>query len=120
MQTERTYEANPLALWCGILAGPAATALNEGLNYVLDQHACSTGHFYVLHTVSAFALLLTASGGFIAWRQWQQTKEAGDDEGGTPRDRSHFMATLGIAASFFFALVIVAMSVPHFILSPCD
>ncbi len=120
MQTERSFEGNPPALWFGILAGPIATALNEGLNYALEQHACSTGHFYVLHTISAFALLLTACGGSVAWYEWRRTQGDTNDEGGTPRDRSGFMATLGIAASVFFALVIVAMSIPHFILTPCD
>ena len=120
MQTHRTFEVNPLALWFGILAGPIASALNEGLNYALDQHACSTGHFYVLHTISVCALLLTVCGGSAAWYEWRGIGGTTNDEGGTPRDRSGFMATLGIAASIFFALVIVAMSVPHFILSPCD
>lgn len=114
----RTGE-NRLALWYGILIGPLALAWCEGSNYVIAQHACSTGHFYVFNIISAIAFLFALSGAWLAWSEFQKVGP-GSENGGTPHDRSWFMAILGIASSLGFVLAIIAMSVPHFILSPCD
>jgi hypothetical protein len=113
------FEANPLALWYSILAGPAAFAFEEGLNYAFDQHACSTGHFYVQWIVCIVTFLIALSGAVVARMEISRTGEQNED-GGRPIDRSWFMARLGLAASLGFALVVVALTVPHFILSPCD
>ena len=113
------FEPNPLALWFAILAGPIAWAVEEGLNYAFNQHACSTGHFYVQWTVCACTFVLALSGAWVARMEILRTGQQNDD-GGTPRDRSWFMARLGLASSLGFSLVIIALTVPHFILSPCD
>jgi hypothetical protein len=107
-------------LWFGVLAGPVAWMLDEGLSYAITQHACSTGAFYELHIISVVCLLLAISGMFVARRQLTLVPSGADDEGGSPRDRSWFMARFGIACSAGFALVIIALMVPKIILSPCD
>jgi hypothetical protein len=33
-------------------AGPLAWAIDLGFSYVMAQHACSTGHYYVLHVIT--------------------------------------------------------------------
>jgi hypothetical protein len=85
----------------------------------MDQHACSTGKFYELHLITAASFVLALTGFFVAVRQLRKVP-AGDEDGGSPRDRSWFMAWLGILLSIEFALVVVAMAVPKIILSPCD
>jgi hypothetical protein len=42
------------------------------------------------------------------------------EEGGSPFDRAHFQAILGMTFSLTFALVILAGTVPRWILSPCE
>jgi hypothetical protein len=106
-------------LWWGILIGPAAWALDQGISYAIDQHACSTGHFYLLHLVSAVGFVLTLTGGLLAWRQLAAVSD-GREDGGSPRDRSWFMAWLGILMSSVFALAIIALLVTKIVLSPCD
>ncbi len=106
-------------LWAGVLLGPVAWALDEGLSYALEQHSCSTGHVYVLHVISLICLLLALSGAAISWRQLSIVG-AGSEEGGSIRDRSWWMARLGIAMGIGFAIVIVALAVPKFLLSPCS
>ena len=113
------FEPNPLALWYGILAGPVGWILEEGLNYAFDQHACSTGHFYVQWAACIGAFVIALSGALVARLELNRIGERHED-GGSPMDRSWFMARLGLAASLGFSLVIVALAVPHFILSPCD
>lgn len=122
MERTQQFEAQQAStpeLWWGILIGPIAWVLDQGLSYSLDQHACSTGHFYVLHVTTACCFVLALSGLFVALRQRRKVP-SGNDDGGTPRDRSWFMAWLGILLSVEFAIVIVAMAVPKIILSPCD
>jgi hypothetical protein len=107
------------ALWWGILIGPAAWVVDQGASYALDQHACSTGHYYLLHLISAVAFVIAVSGALVAGRQLAMVR-GGRDEGGSPRDRSWFMAWLGILMSSCFALTIIALSVTKIVLSPCD
>ena len=107
------------ALWWGILIGPVAWALDQGISYAIDQHTCSTGHFYLLHVISAVTFVLAMTGALVARQQLVYVRDA-NDEGGSPRDRSWFMAWLGILMSLVFALAIVALVVTKVVLSPCD
>ena len=111
--------ANSGLLWAGVLLGPTAWALDEGLSYMLAQHSCSTGHFYVLHVISVLCLLLAIAGLIIARAQLAKVGP-GSQDGGGPHDRSWWMAVLGIALSIGFSLVIIAIAVPKIMLSPCD
>jgi len=93
--------------------------LDQGSSYAIAQHACSTSHFYLLHLITGAAFLLALTGVLVAWRQLGPVRN-GQEEGGSPVDRSWFMAWLGILMSLAFALTIVALSVPKIVLSPCD
>jgi hypothetical protein len=107
------------ALWTGILVPPVTFGTDLLLSYALVQHACSTGHFYVMHAITVVAVLIALSAGFLSWREYTRIPEA-DDEGGSPFDRAHFMAIYGMASALGFTLAMIAIAVPRFILSPCD
>ena len=47
-----------------LIAGFAAWGIDLGLSYMLEQHSCSTGHYYVLHTIS-FVCFVMAMSGFV-------------------------------------------------------
>ena len=102
-----------------LLIGPVAWAFDLGLSYATVYHACSTGHYYVLHIISIVTIVFALSGAYVGWQEFQQVREA-NDEGGSPFDRAHFMALLGIASGLGFSLVIVATAVPKFVFSPCQ
>ena len=108
-----------LLLYYGILAAPTAWMCDEGLSFMLNQHACSTGHFYVLHIITIVTAMIAVSGFFVALLQ-RLAVGKGDDDGGSRRDRAYFMAQLGITTSLGFTLLILALAVPRWILSPCD
>jgi hypothetical protein len=112
-------EGNPLLLWAGVLLGPIAWALDEGLSYSMAQHACSTGHTYVLYVITGLCLLLAIVGALIA-RGQLAIVGPGSDDGAGPHHRSWWMSWLGIALGLGFSLVIIAMAVPKLLLSPCD
>ncbi len=107
--------ASLVVLWYGVLVGPGAWALDEGLSYAITQHACSTGQYYILHVISVICFLLAATGIAAGALERMAAQKAG-----SVRDRSLFMAHLGIVTSLTFALVIVALAVPRWILTPCD
>jgi hypothetical protein len=122
MQNAETLRsgAGAAQLWFGILAGPLAWAFDEGVSYSLVPHACSTGHHYVLHivTIISFAIVI---GGFLAARiAHARIPSPTSPDGGSTFDRSRFMALLGMASSSVFILVIIAQTIPRFILGPCD
>jgi hypothetical protein len=103
----------------GVLIGPLAFGADLLLSYMFVQHSCSTGHYYVLHVINLVCLAATIAGGFIAWDQYRNARE-GSDDGGSALDRSHFLGLLGTASCIFFAVVILANTIPRLILSPCD
>jgi hypothetical protein len=110
----------PIGLWWSLIAGFAAWGFDLGLSYMLEQHSCSTGRHYVLHVISVacFAIALTGFGaGLVEFRRFPGTTS---EEGGTHFDRAHFQALLGMGLSLCFAVVVIAGSVPRWILSPCE
>ncbi len=109
-----------LLLSAGIWLGPLAWALDLGFSYSLVAHSCSTGHYYVLHLVSAVCAAIALAGLGIAAQQYRQLPPGVNEEGGSVLDRVHFMALLGMTSSVGFFILIIAGAVPRWILSPCS
>jgi hypothetical protein len=107
-------------VWWGLIAGPLAWGLNEGASYALTQHACSTGHFYVLRIVSVICLLLAFSGFALALGVRRRLPHDPQSEEQLPRDRAYFLAVTGIAMSLAFATIVVSQALAQTVLSPCS
>jgi hypothetical protein len=120
IQQEVQYGKTPFGLWWSLVAGFAAWGSDLGLSYMLDQHSCSTGHHYVLHVISIVCFVVAISGLLSGFAALQSLPANAKEEGGRPLDRAHFQALIGMAFSFSFAIVIIAGSIPRWILSPCD
>ena len=110
----------PRGLWWSLTAGFGAWAVDLGVSYVLEQHSCSTGHHYVLHVVSAVCLAIAVSGFGAGLLEYRRFPGDTSEEGGSPFDRAHFQAVLGMIFSLSFAVVIIAGWVPRWVLSPCE
>ena len=110
----------PLGLWWSLIAGFAAWAVDLGFSYVLEQHSCSTGHHYLLHVISVVSLAIALTGFGTGLVEFKRFPGSTSEEGGTHFDRAHFQALLGMAFSLSFALVVIAGSVPRWILSTCE
>jgi hypothetical protein len=122
MAEERSIKSRttPFGLWWSLVAGFAAWGADHGLSYMLEQHSCSTGHHYVLHAISIVCFIAALSGFATGIRELRRFPVETSEEGGTPFDRAHFQALLGMAFSISFAIVIIAEAVPRWILTPCD
>jgi hypothetical protein len=110
----------PWGVWWSLVAGFVAWTADLGLSYVLEQHSCSTGHHYVLHVISVVCMAITLSGFATGLSEFRQLPKNAKEEGGSRFDRAHFEALLGMAFSLSFAVVIIAGSVPRWLLSPCE
>jgi hypothetical protein len=91
-----------------------------GLSYTLEQHSCSTGHHYVLHVISIACFVIALTGFATGLMEFRRFPGGTKEEGGSPFDRAHFQALMGMIFSLSFAVVIIAGSVPRWILSPCE
>jgi hypothetical protein len=110
----------PWKLGWSLAAGFVAWGFDLGLSYTLEQHSCSTGHHYVLHVISIVCFVIALSGFATGSAEFRRLPETASEEGGSRFDRAHFQALIGMAFSLSFALVIIAGSVPRWILSPCE
>ncbi len=118
-QTVRRGQAPGLMWWC-MLAGPFAWACDLGFSYVLAQHACSTGHHYVLHLISVICFFVALTGIAAGYAEYSKLPRELSDKGPRPLDRAYFQLLFGAVFSIAFAVVIIAGAVPRWILSPCD
>ena len=110
------------ALWAGLLAGPVVWLLQFQTNYTLVPILCRSGaHNFALHAVFVVSLLLLASAGLAAWRNFRaagDTADGTDDAGVLPRTR--FMSLLGLCVTGVFFVVILAQWVASWVFGPCQ
>jgi xanthine/uracil permease len=109
-----------IVMFAAFVLPPLAFLLNLQLSYTLVLWACATGHVFVLHLISMGTLLLAASGGLIAWRDWQRSGRGWPDERAGSAPRGRFVSVIGILMSVLFSLVILAQWIPNLVLSPCE
>jgi len=108
-----------LLLWFGVLAGPAAWAINQTISYLFVPWACASGTRLMLHLVTIASLLLAFAGAIVAWRCWRKSGAEWHTAAGGVVGRSRFMALGGFALSLMFVLVIASQGYTSFVLSPC-
>lgn len=110
------------ALWACLLAGPVVWLLQFQTNYTLVPILCRSGEGNVaLHAVFVVALLLVASAGVAAWRNFRAAGDTaqGTDESGVLQ-RTRFMSLLGMCVTGIFFLVILAQWVASWVFGPCQ
>jgi hypothetical protein len=123
MRTEERQSAATARIetgeWWGMAAGPLAWGIDLGCSYAAAPHACSTGHYYVLRVISLICFLIALSGFVLAFGTHRRLPRSSDEHGHFLHDRAFFLSLAGIVLSLGFAVVIIAGSVPQWILSPC-
>src|SRR5438105_6065487 len=102
LETEVRAGKTPWVLWWSLVAGFFAWTVDLGLSYVLEQHSCFTGHYYVLHVIPIVSLVIALSGFASGLTEFSRIPNNTSEEGGTPFDRAHFQALLGMAFSLWF------------------
>jgi hypothetical protein len=105
--------------WIGVLTGPLALAADQLTSYALVKWTCGHQHTWVLHAISLAALLVIAGGALAAWTALSESPPDARLDGGRSIDRGRFMGALGLATSALFAVLVVAMAVPGWMIDAC-
>jgi hypothetical protein len=110
----------PTRLRWSLAAGFIAFGVDLGFSYVLRQHVCSSSQKFELHLVTIACLAMALLGFELGWTGFHNLPHDAEEEGGEPHDRAHFEALLGMGFSLAFALGIIALAVPRWILTVCE
>jgi hypothetical protein len=109
--------ADLVRLWLGLTLPPFAWAMQMGTMYALQPWLCVHGQMRPLNDViSLMAAGVALAGGMIAWRRHRALASSSPEQRSL---RARFMASLGVALSAMFVLVILALWLPNHLMSPC-
>ena len=108
-------------LWAAFFAGPLAWVFNQGVGYAAMKPICAAGAASaVLWLIASAAFCVAGVGAWMAWRSLLRASQVTADDGGTVRDRTHFVAILAFAFNGLIGLLIITATIPQFLLSPCE
>lgn len=129
----------PRRLWFGLLGAPAAWLVTEFLGYVLAARSCEAGRNGInaygvgrpALVVGVLALIMFAVAAIAAWVATGSLRQLGAWPGGLTADgrngarsaawgRARFMALAGVLAGALFALGIVLIALPPFLVRACS
>ena len=119
---KKEFETQRGACWLlsGLLTAPLAFLSYLSINYAVVPHACSSGHTFAPHFVTAFFLLVTLAGAFIAWRNWREVGRGEPTEAANVVERSRFISFIGLLLSGLVLILFIAQWIPQFMISPCQ
>jgi heme/copper-type cytochrome/quinol oxidase subunit 2 len=116
--TEFSRTRTSMALWFGMLGGPAAGFLNILINYRAVERACVMDSSLVIHVLTILFLAVAVLAGLTSWRLRQRAGRWPDNAGGMLA-RSRFMTTVGVLTSAIAIVGIVMQWIPVFFLGAC-
>ncbi len=119
METAHQVRRLRLPSWVFVLAPPVAWLVQFEVAYVLVPPSRAPEHVGAIRWVSFAALLVAATSTFEAWRDLGRAR-ASARPGERRSDADAWMAVAGVGLGVFFCLVIVAIVLMTWFLSPED
>ena len=116
---DTSHTGASLALWFGMLGGPAAAFLNVALSYPVVDRACIAQSATVIHVLMGTFVLVAAIAGATSWWFRSRAGSWSDDAGGVLA-RSRFMATVGLLTSAISVVAILMQWIPVFFIGACQ
>jgi hypothetical protein len=110
-------EALTVRTWLALLVAPVLALTDQSVAYALTSWVCAGYPRWALHLPHALLLAATLAATFLAWGAWREIAPGDDGRGVLSRRR--LMAGAAIASGAFSSLVIVALWIPGWLLSPC-
>jgi uncharacterized membrane protein HdeD (DUF308 family) len=107
-----------LALWFGVLGGPAAGFANVLVGYPAVDRACVSNSSVMLHLFTLLFLGVAVAAGITSWRLRQRAGDWPEAAGGL-LPRSRFMATVGILTASVSAFGMILQWIPIFFIGAC-
>ena len=113
-----------LRTWLALIVAPSTALGVQTLLYSLVTPSCATQSRLGLHASAAIGLAVAAVLAVLAFGDWSlhhaEPGASPDDDGGERRTSRRFLAIVGTAVAALSALVILAMWLGVWVLSPCD
>jgi hypothetical protein len=107
-----------LALWFGVLGGPAAGLANLLVGYPAVDRACTSNSSAVLHGLTVLFLAVAILAGTTSWRLRRRVGEWSETAGGL-LPRSRFMATVGMLTAAVSVFGMILQWIPIFFIGAC-
>lgn len=106
-----------MRIWFALLATPILVLADQSIAYAMTGWACAHQEAFAVHGVHVLFLAAVVVGTVAASGLWRATvpTKARDET----LARRHFLAGLATGSGALSALVIAAMWVPNWALSPC-
>ena len=108
------------ALWIGVLAGPIIWLTQFEINFILAPLACAFGWKWVVLLIMLVSVLAIGWAGLLSWRVWSAAGKQWPEDEAVEISRVRLMAVGGVILSAGFAMVVIAQSIPTFILGACQ
>ncbi len=108
------------AQWFGVLVPALAMLTNLSLGFALVAWSGAAGTRILLHAEIAVLVLISASAGVVAHREWRRHGGGGEaDDSGGPAARARFMGVMGMGSSALFTTILLAQWLAYAYLTPC-
>lgn len=108
-----------LTLSLGLLLGPVAALVNEGIVYATNMWKCGGGTPLSMHVVALICLAIAIGAGLLACADWARVGRGTENAEATIVSRTRFIALTGMAASAISALLILMQWLAVFVFGTC-
>jgi hypothetical protein len=105
-----------MRIWFALLAAPILALADQTVSYAAAGWTCANQATWIAHAVHGAFFAACVAGALAAWPLWRATQPAPAEEAIAGR---HFLAGIAMACAVLSALVILAMWLPNWMLSPC-
>jgi hypothetical protein len=105
--------------WPGIVLAPILALADQSIAYALVPWGCSYQHFAALQVVHAVFLVAALATLIPAWPGAMRRTVPAAALPGDTHDRHHFLSVVSLMVGALSALIIVALWIPQWVLSPC-
>jgi len=103
--------------WIALIVAPLLALTDQAIALALVPWACAHQNTWVVHFSHASFLAAATAAGVGAWLRWRET--AMPSTSGEANIQFHFLAGIAMTAAALSAVVIVAMWIPTWMISPC-
>lgn len=106
-------------VWPALLLAPLLALADQGAAYALAGWSCAHPHHFVPHAVHAVFLAAILAVTFLAWPAARPGLTGLREEAGFSVHRHDGLAVSAVALGALSALVVLALWIPQWMLSPC-
>ena len=105
--------------WPGIVLAPLLALADQSVAYALVQYGCHAQQSTTLQVVHLVFLLAALATLVPAWAGATRRPVRDAALPGDNHDREHFLCVLALMVGSLSSLIIVALWIPQWVLSPC-